>query len=164
MPQAITQIEHAAAVVAVEQLVALLEVRHVGELDAQAPVLRLGDVAADRGLDRAEVTAELDLLVVGHRLIVEHQHGIFVHAGFDRSDLLARERLGEVDAGNLAGKAGADLADADGHGVSPVIATIARGLTQPSLRSRRNAVRCVAAASMKDRSAPARTNVTPRLM
>jgi hypothetical protein len=75
----------------------LVEVGDVVQVHAHAPVLRSGDVAG-RLLERAERAAEDELLVVVYRLIVEDQHGEFVHAGMDGFDLLGRERLPQVEA------------------------------------------------------------------
>ena len=82
----------------------------------QALVLRLGDVAAARVLERAEVERERHLLLVGEVLVVEHQHGILVHAGLDGRHVLRRQRLAHIDARNLAEKKRMKLADRDRHG------------------------------------------------
>jgi hypothetical protein len=93
-----------------------VEVGHVVHAERQAPVLELGDIAAARVLQLAEVAAERHLLLVGHRLAVEDEHGILVHAGLDGSHLLGRDGPGDVDARHLTHEHGADLADGDGHG------------------------------------------------
>ena len=70
----------------------------------EALVLRLGDVAAARVLDGAEVARERHLLLVGELLVAEDEHGVLVHAGLDGRHLVRRQRLGDVDAGDLAGE------------------------------------------------------------
>src|SRR5882762_11763865 len=47
--------------------------------------------------------------------MAEHQHGVLVHAGVDRRDLLTGHRLSHVDAVHFACEAGPDLADGDAH-------------------------------------------------
>jgi hypothetical protein len=59
----------------------------------------------------AEIAAECLLLLVGQFLVVEHQHGAAVHAGFDRGDVILAERLSDIDAGHLAGEDRGELAD-----------------------------------------------------
>ena len=59
----------------------------------QALVLRLGDVAAARVLDVAEIAGERHLLLVGELLVVEHQHGMLVHAGLDGRHVLRARGL-----------------------------------------------------------------------
>jgi hypothetical protein len=59
---------------------------------------------AGRRLQRAEVAAERKLRLVGEVLVVEHQHAVLVHAGGDRRRISRRQRLRDVDAGDLARK------------------------------------------------------------
>jgi hypothetical protein len=56
---------------------------------------------AGRRLQRAEVAAERKLRLVGEVLVVEHQHAVLVHAGGDRRRVRVRQRLRDVDAGDL---------------------------------------------------------------
>ena len=98
MPQQIAEIEHPPPVVTTQHLVVFVQIGDVGELDAQAPLFRLDDVAADRRLDLAEIAAERNLLIVGDVLVVKHQHGVAVHAGLDGGDIRGRQRSGQVDA------------------------------------------------------------------
>ena len=73
-----------------------------------------------RAFSRApKLQRERHLLLVGQLLAAEHQHGKFVHAGFDGRDVGLRERLGDVDAGDLAGERGLNGADGDRHGRPP---------------------------------------------
>ncbi len=76
----------------------------------------LGDVAAARVLQRAEVAREGHLLLVGELLVAEHQHGVAVHAGLDGSNVLEADGPGDVDAGYFPGENRTDLADHHGHG------------------------------------------------
>ena len=99
-------------------LAVLAEVRDVVHADREPLVLGLGDVAAAGNLEAAEVGAEHHLLLVGEPLIAEHEDGVLVHAGLDSSDLGLADRLGDVDAGHLAGEARRHSADGDRHGVA----------------------------------------------
>ena len=67
------------------------------------------------GLELAEMAGEGELLVVGDRLIAEHQHGVAVHAGLDRGDLVAREGTAVIDAADLADKHRMQRPDRDRH-------------------------------------------------
>ena len=89
MPELVAQPEQAAAVVARQHLVVLVEVGDVVQVHAHAPVLRGGDVAG-RLLERPQAAAEDELLVVVDLLVVEHQHAETVHAGMDGGDLFLR--------------------------------------------------------------------------
>ncbi len=115
MPQLVAEVEHAAAIVPGEHAIVAVEVRDVGELDREAPILGFGHVAVHGRLDRAEVATERDLLLVAQRLVVEHEHRVAVHAGLDRRDLVGAERPAQVDAFDLADEERVQLADADRH-------------------------------------------------
>jgi hypothetical protein len=119
VPELVAEIEHAAAVVAGQRLVVLIEVGDVVHADRQPPLLRLGDVVAGGVLDLAEIARERHLLVVGQLLVVEDEDGVLVHAGLDGGDVLAAERLGEVSARDLADEDGMELADRDRHLAPP---------------------------------------------
>jgi hypothetical protein len=81
-----------------------------------APGGRLGkDVS--RVLALAEIQRKSHLLFVGDVLVVEDQHRIFVHGGFDLARLIGCERLSQIEAGNLADKMFVKLPDGDRHGV-----------------------------------------------
>ena len=104
MPELVAEPEQAAAVVARQNLVVLVEVGDVVQVHAHAPVLRRGDVAG-RLLERPEAAAEGELLVVVDLLVVEHQHAELVHAGMDGGDFLrASAACAEVEAGHFAGE------------------------------------------------------------
>jgi len=64
----------------------------------------LGDVAAARDLDLAEVLGERHLLIVADGLAADDQHRIAVHAGVDRRGLGLAQRLGQIGAEHLAGE------------------------------------------------------------
>ena len=66
--------------------------------------MRLRHVAARRLLQSAEIAGERALLIVGQRLAVEHQHRVAIHARLDRRHVAGVERLGDIDAGHLAGE------------------------------------------------------------
>ena len=88
VPQHVAEVEQALAAVAGQRLVVLAEVGDVVHAGRQALVLRLGDVAAARVLDRAEVERERHLLLVGQLLVAEDEHGVLVHAGLDGRHVL----------------------------------------------------------------------------
>src|SRR5581483_7729839 len=117
MPQHVAEVKQALAAVAGERPAILAEVGDVVHPDHQPLVLGLGDVAAARILDGAEVDGERHLLLVGQLLAGKHQHGILVHAGLDGRHVRGRNGLADVDARNLADENGMELADADRHGV-----------------------------------------------
>ena len=59
-----------------------------------------------RGMDRAEVAGEVDLLVVGEFLVVEHHDRIAVDRVLDGVAIGGLQRLREVDAGDLGDEIG----------------------------------------------------------
>jgi len=93
MPELVAEIEHAAAVVARHHLVVLAEIGDVGDVEGQPALAVLHDMAADGALDLAEIAAEGELLLVGDRLVVEHQHGVAIHPRLDQ-----RRRVGAEPA------------------------------------------------------------------
>ena len=103
VPQPVAQTEQPPPVVARQHLVVLVEVGDVVDVHRQPALVTLRDVAG-RLLQRAEVAAERKLRLVGEVLVVEHQHAVLVHAGGDRRGIGVRQRLGDVDAGDLAGE------------------------------------------------------------
>src|SRR5436305_14597226 len=56
-----------------------------------------------------------ELLVVGDELLAKNEHGVAVHAGFDRGDLARAQRATAIDAGDLADKHRMQRPDRDGH-------------------------------------------------
>ena len=104
----------------------LVEVGDVGEGGGQAVFVRRPQARADSQLDLAEASRESQLLLVVDRLAVEDQHGVPVHAGVDRLDLVGRQRPGHVDAFHFRGEAQADLAGDDGHWRTSLISQIVR--------------------------------------
>ncbi len=119
MPQAIAEIEQMSAVVARQRLAVLAEVGDVVEPGLQPRVLGFDDIAAARIFALAEIQRKGQLLLVGQVLIVEQQHGVFIHAGLDIPGLLLCQRLAQIDARYLAEKIRVKLPDRDRHGVSP---------------------------------------------
>src|SRR3981189_1204204 len=109
------------AAVTRQRLAVLAEVRDIVEAGAgrEPRILRLDDVAAARIFLFAEIQRERHLLLVGDVLIAEQQPPVLVHAGFDIGGLLRRQRLSQIDAGDLAEKMRVKLPDRDSHGVSP---------------------------------------------
>ena len=78
VPQLVGQRVHAPVIFPGAQLVLRVEIGDVAQLQpvAEAALLRLGHLPGERHLQLAEVAAELALLLVGDRLVVEHQHGV----------------------------------------------------------------------------------------
>ena len=86
---------------------------------AEADCRPASDVAAGAvALQLAELAREGELLLVGDVLVAEHQHGVLVHAGLDRRDVVAPERLAAIDAGDLGGEAGTQGMQRYRHGGS----------------------------------------------
>ena len=115
MPQLIAEIEQPAAVVARHRLVVLAKVGHVVHQRVEPLFVILGDGAAGRVFDLAEIAGESDLLLVGDVLLVEDENRIAVHAFVDRRDFVARQRPAQIDARHFADKDRVDLADRNGH-------------------------------------------------
>jgi len=115
MPQLVAEIEHAAAVVARQQLAVLVEIGDVGHVEGQPTLAILHDMTAGDALDLAEIAAEGELLLVGDRLVVEYQDGVAVHGSLDRRRLLGGERLAQIDAVDLADEDRMDLPNGDAH-------------------------------------------------
>src|SRR5438067_3944586 len=116
MPQPVGQFEKPDAVVGGHDVAVLVEVREIGNAGAEPLLVTAAEVS--RGavrLQLAEMAGEGELLVVGDRLVAEHQHRVTVHAGFDRGDLVRAERLAAIDAGYLADEHRMQWADRDGH-------------------------------------------------
>ena len=68
-----------------------------------------------RGMDRPEMPREVDLLVVGQFLVVEHHDRIAIDRVLDGVAVGGLQRLREVDAGNLGHEIGCDRRDGDAH-------------------------------------------------
>jgi hypothetical protein len=117
VPQTVPQSEQAGPVVPRVDLAVLVEVGHVGKSGGEALIARGAQAGADGVLDVAQAPREGKLLVVGDQLIVEHEHGVLVHAGVDGLHLLGGEGgTGHVHAVDLRSEAGTDLTHRDGHG------------------------------------------------
>jgi len=61
------------------------------------------------------------LLLVGDVLVVEDQHGVFVHAGLDLDRLVPGQGFAQIEAGHLAHEMLVKLADRHRHRVSPEV-------------------------------------------
>ena len=115
MPQTVAQPEEPGPVVPCVDFAVLVEVGHVGKGGGKPLIARGAQAGADGVLDVAQAPREGELLVVGDPLVVEDEHGVPVHAGVDRLDLVGRQRPGHVDAFHFRGEAQADLAGDDGQ-------------------------------------------------
>jgi hypothetical protein len=116
MPQPIAETERAAAIVAQEHAAALIEIGNVAHLYAEPALIERRHVVGGVELDLAEAFGECDLLLVGERLIVEHQYGKPVHGGMDRRRGAGIKRSAEIDAVNLGDEFAPDRGDS--HGAS----------------------------------------------
>jgi len=106
VPQPVAEGVEALCVVSRTDPLAMIDVGDVAEFVHHAPFFGPGHLAGQRRFQLAEVAAEYRLLVVGKALVVEHQDGVTIHADLDRCDLVGRQRVGKVDAGDLADEAG----------------------------------------------------------
>src|SRR3979411_2151529 len=114
MPKAVAEIEQMSAVVARQRLAVLAEVGDIVEAGREPRILRLDDVAATRIFPFAEIKRESQLMIVGNVLISETQHRVVTHSVFDFGGLPRRQRLSQIDAGDLAEKMRVQLPDRDG--------------------------------------------------
>ena len=93
-----------------------VEVGDVGHLHGEAAFLGAAHFALGGDLQLAEMAAEIHLLFVGYALVVEDQHAVAVHAGFDLAGLAGGDGFGQVYAGNLTDEDGVKRVDLEGHG------------------------------------------------
>jgi hypothetical protein len=66
-------------------------------------------------MDRAEMAGEVDLLLVGQFLVVEHHDRIPVDRRLDGVAVGRLQRLGEVETGNLGHEVGRHRLHGDAH-------------------------------------------------
>ena len=120
MPQPVGQLEEPHAVVGGDDVAVFVEVREIGHAGAE-PLLAARPHMPRRAvcLQFAEMAGEGELLVIGDRLLAEHQHGVTVHAVFDRRDLACVERVAAIDAGDLADEHRMQRPDRYGHAGYP---------------------------------------------
>ena len=78
-------------------------------LDALMPCL------LRRGVDRSEMTREVDLLIVGQFLVMEHHNRIAIYRVLDGVAIGWLQRLCEVDAGYLGHEIGVRCLNGDAH-------------------------------------------------
>jgi hypothetical protein len=82
--------------------------------------LRLIDVEArDRGLERAELAREIEVLVLIEMLVGKDQHRVFGERLLDGRKVGRRELAAEIDIADFRGEAFGNRNDGDGHGTSP---------------------------------------------
>ena len=78
--------------------------------------------AADAGLRMqlaVEPLGEGELLLVGERLVAEHEDRVRVHAGADLGERLGVGHLPQVDRADLGGERGMERAEPEGHARHP---------------------------------------------
>src|ERR1700761_3774464 len=128
MPQPIAKLEEPHAVFGRHDLAVPVQVREVRDACTKPAVRSLPDMAARLVvLQFAELLGKGELLFVGDVLVAEHQHGIFVHPGFDGVNLISGLWLAAIDTRNLGGKNLGELAKFYSH-VSRLLATKPRRL------------------------------------
>jgi hypothetical protein len=115
MPQPISEIERAPAIIPRQQVAVLIEIRDVAHLDAEPALVEPRYVVGRVQLDLAEASGKCDLLLVGQWLIVEHQHRMPVHAGMDRLHPGRIERCAQIDAFDHRGEFASDGDEPHGH-------------------------------------------------
>jgi hypothetical protein len=116
VPQAVGQPVEAAACIHIEYLAVAVEVGDVGDLGALETVLdAVMARALRRGMDRAEMPGEIDLLRVGQFLLVEDHDRIAVDRILDGIAIGRLQRLRKVDAGDLGEEVGLGGRDCDAH-------------------------------------------------
>src|SRR5712664_2787137 len=115
MPQAVAERVHAAAVAGSEELAAFVHVRDVGEgLVAESAFLHDGRTGFHVQCT-IEALRERELLVVGERLVAEHEHRVLVHPGPDPVQRAAIGDAAQIDRGHLGGEVRVKLAERQGH-------------------------------------------------
>ena len=116
MPQPVAELEEPDPILVGHDVAVLVEVGEIRDARAEPMVLALSDMPRRVViLELAEMAGERDLLLVGDVLVAKDEHGIFVHARLDRSDLLWAERLAAIDTRNFSGKDRVERADRYGH-------------------------------------------------
>ena len=116
VPEAIAERVHAAPVVGADDLAVLVEVRDVAEgLVAEAVLLERAD--PQLGVEHAvQPLGEIELLVVGERLVAEDEHGVLVHPRPDACEGFRVVRLAQIDGTHLGGEHGMERAGLQFHG------------------------------------------------
>ena len=79
------------------------------------PIL-LGDQCGGIEFELAELTGERHVLLVGHRLAAKAQHEVGEPSSADRFAVGGRERVADVDAGDLGTEPRCKRPDGDAHG------------------------------------------------
>ena len=78
----------------------MIDIGNVRQFGTQPLFLTLTVVIRHR-YQRAEISAECDLLHLGHGLAPKDQHCMFVKGVDDRGIVNCRDRLGQIDAANF---------------------------------------------------------------
>jgi hypothetical protein len=68
------------------------------------------------GLERTELSGEIEMLILGKMLIREDQDSVFDEGSVDRGKVSRRDFFGQVDIAHFRCERGRDRDDGDGHG------------------------------------------------
>jgi len=117
VPEAVAQVEHAAAVVRREDFAFLVQVRDVVHERVREALLVDVDGGARR-FNRAEIGREVHLLVVFDLLAGEHEHRMPVHGRFDLSRQPRGNRLAQVDTFGTRADVRVKGCDREGHAIA----------------------------------------------
>src|SRR5215472_5636581 len=130
VPEAVAEGIHAATVVGLHDVAALVEVRDVAEGLVAEPIL-LQRADAERGVeDAVEALGELEVLVVGEGLVAEHEDGELIHAGAEAGQRLLIVHASQIDGTHLGDEQRMQLAEREPHGaVLPRSSSVMGGLT-----------------------------------
>ena len=110
MPQAISQIEHALAVVTREQTMVAVQVGKVTHTGTEPTLLGLSDIALVVGhLKCPKAATEVELLVIGQGLVTKDQHCVFIDALRDSCHRFYRQRAPQIETADLGCKRRAKL-------------------------------------------------------
>jgi hypothetical protein len=115
MPQPVAQLKHPNSAVLAPDLVRRIQVGHVGKFLAQ-PQRRVFAMESNGGLERAELSGEIEMLILGKMLIREDQDSVFDEGFVDRGKISRLDFFRQFDIAHFRCERGRDRDDGDGHG------------------------------------------------
>ncbi len=118
MPASAAQVVDPTAIAGAKYLAVLTEVRRIRHLATQAALRRILLIFSGTR-QRPEIAAERNLLVVADRRTVEYQDGMIVDRFLDQRDVVWRNRLPEIDVGDLGNKTWTYFPNQCGHSRAP---------------------------------------------
>src|SRR5439155_26627737 len=119
VPEQVAEPVHATAVVGLQELAALVDVRDVGEGLVAEAALAEGGAPGPRVQLAVESLRERQLLVVAERLVTEHEDGVVVHPGPDPRERLAVVHPAELDRAHLRDEVTVQRPERQGHASEP---------------------------------------------